>query len=119
MAPVHGDFHDDQLLIDDDGRIVGLLDVDGAGVGRRADDLGTMLAHQTVMQQIAPNPSRARHLDDLRSVFADAVGDQALASQTAAALIGLATGPYRARETGWEQETVRRLELALELVGEM
>jgi aminoglycoside phosphotransferase len=119
MVPVHGDFHDDQILIDDDGRIVGLLDVDGAGAGRREDDLGTMLAHQSVMQQIVPNASRARYLDRLRDTFTDTVGPGPLATQAAAALVGLATGPYRAREAGWEQETVRRLELALDLVGEM
>jgi aminoglycoside phosphotransferase (APT) family kinase protein len=116
---VHGDFHDDQLLVDERGEIVGLLDVDGAGSGHRADDLGTMLAHQLTMEQIAPTQARSAYIDRMRQSFAHSVGERSLRVQTAAALVGLATGPYRAQELQWERATLQRLDAALELVEAM
>ena len=49
-VPVHGDFYESQLLVDD-GRVVGLLDVDTAGRGHRIDDWANLLG--------APRPARA------------------------------------------------------------
>ena len=50
---VHGDLHEGQLLLDG-GRLAGLLDLDTAGPGRRADDLAGLLAHLGVLASHEP-----------------------------------------------------------------
>src|SRR5699024_10283018 len=45
---VHGDFYEAQVFVED-GRVVGLLDIDTVGPGRRADDLACLLAHLSVL----------------------------------------------------------------------
>ncbi|WP_341854822.1 hypothetical protein [Brachybacterium sp. GPGPB12] len=45
---VHGDFYEAQVFVQD-GRVVGLLDIDTVGPGRRADDLACLLAHLSVL----------------------------------------------------------------------
>lgn len=117
-VPVHGDFHDDQLMIEG-GQVVGLLDVDGAGVGAREDDLAAFLAH---VATIALHPQAVGHrtyLDRAWPIFADAVGATALAGQTAAALLGLATGPFRAQDQDWPERTVERVVAAREWTQRM
>ena len=47
-VPVHGDFHSSQLLVRD-ANIVGLIDVDTAGVGSRTNDLAVLLAHMSTV----------------------------------------------------------------------
>ncbi|WP_324276452.1 phosphotransferase [Blastococcus brunescens] len=55
-VPVHGDFYESQLLVDD-GAVVGLLDVDTAGCGSRIDDWANLLAHLAVLEQVLPGPA--------------------------------------------------------------
>ena len=43
--PIHGDLHEGQLIVDDDGAITGLLDVDDVGQGDPLDDVATPIAH--------------------------------------------------------------------------
>lgn len=44
-VPTHGDFHPGNLLVDDDGHVTGLLDLQLLGPGQRADDLACLLGH--------------------------------------------------------------------------
>lgn len=109
----HGDLHDGQLTVDGD-RIVGVLDVDGAGPGDRIDDLGNLLGH---LSTVALAPALAAgplpgHVDALHARLARAVDPVELARAAAATVVGLSTGPFRAQDPAWEAETFRRLDLA-------
>ncbi|WP_242496425.1 phosphotransferase [Xylanimonas protaetiae] len=66
-APTHGDLYEAQLLLAG-GRVTGLLDVDSAGPGRRADDLACLVAHLETLSLMrgwdgpacAPSPGSTR-----------------------------------------------------------
>ncbi|MGI8459615.1 MAG: aminoglycoside phosphotransferase family protein [Propionibacteriaceae bacterium] len=112
--PTHGDFHEGQLFVDHGG-ISGVLDVDTAGPGRRADDLACLLAHLSTVQRMDKvQAARVQRL--IRTwapVFETRVDPTELRLRTAAVIVSLATGPYRAQEPDWRTETtamVRRAE---------
>jgi aminoglycoside phosphotransferase len=108
-AFVHGDFHAAQVMVDG-GRVTGLLDLDDAGRGARADDLATFLAHLAIVD--SPSPALRAYADDVLAAF-DALADPAdLRRRVAAVLVGLATGPFRVQERRWRAGTLRRLGLA-------
>lgn len=105
-APVHGDLHGRQLLVGDDGRLTGVLDVDRAGPGRRADDLGCLLAHALLV------PGADAVVAQWRSAYDATVDPRELRLRTAGVLLSLATGPYRVQAPAWQAETAARLALA-------
>jgi hypothetical protein len=107
---VHGDLHDGQLLCDEQ-RITGLVDVDTAGPGHRVDEWATLLAHLSVLALHGTTAARhygARVLAHAEARFARAE----LRPRVAAAVLGLATGPFRVQQAGWALHTQARLELA-------
>lgn len=112
-APSHGDLYETQLLLDG-ARITGLLDVDTAGPGRRADDLACLLAHVSVLAQMEPvhratsNALGARWLTELER----AVDPTDLRARVAGVVLSLATGPHRVQQADWQQATTARLDLA-------
>lgn len=108
---VHGDFYDGQLMVQD-GRVVGVVDVDGVGAGRPADDAGNLLAHLLVLRRIVPPPAAVH--DWLPEVAAEVAGlhdPQELARSTAAVLLGLATWPHTRHQDDWVQQTRQLLDL--------
>jgi aminoglycoside phosphotransferase len=111
--PVHGDLHEAQLLLSG-GRASGLLDVDTAGPGRRADDLACLLAHAHVLAQLEPAHAAStlaiaqRWLAD----FDRRVDPADLRARTAGVVVSLAPGPHRVQSPGWQELTRTRLELA-------
>ena len=110
-GPTHGDFHDDQLLMDRT-RIRGLLDVDTAGPGRRADDLATLLAHlEASILGGADQPDRLHAVSLDWQQMAERVVDAAeLRLRVAGVLMSLATGPFRTQQQGWSQATTLHLD---------
>jgi hypothetical protein len=110
VAPVHGDLHDAQVLVRR-GAVVGLLDVDGAGTGRIAHDLGNLVAH---LEATGETWAEAR---DRADAYAEEVAGSArrlvpaadLARAAAGAWLGLATGAYRAQGERWPELTRRRI----------
>lgn len=118
--PTHGDFHEGQIHVAG-GQICGLLDVDTAGPGRRADDLACLIAHLSTVQRMnAEQAARVRHL--LRTwvpVFDQRVDPTELRLRAAAVVISLATGPYRSQETNWQAETVGIVDAAETLVSQV
>lgn len=114
LVGVHGDMHGGQLLLGDDGTVTGVLDVDGAGRGLMAHDAGNLVAHLDVLGEI--HPQVANRASTYAAAVADAyrerVGTRALAQATAAAWIGLATGPHRAQDADWPERTRRRIDRA-------
>lgn len=116
-VPVHGDFYEAQLFAAD-GRLTGVLDVDSAGPGHRADDLACLLAHVEVLAQIHDRDAerlRAAVRAWLPAMDADPRTDPfALRLRTAGVLLSLATGPHRVQQAGWPEATARRLDLVEE-----
>lgn len=114
LVPVHGDLHDGQLLLDAD-RIVGLLDVDGSGTGHLASDVGNLVAHVEVVGELWPEVAdRCDALaQGLRDAFRPTVGAADLARATAAAWLGLATGPRMAQDDDWREATRARIDRAV------
>jgi hypothetical protein len=113
-VPVHGDLYEAQLLVNR-GRITGLLDVDTAGAGLRIDDLANFCAHLSVLAAMSDRPRHIkRYGSDLLAHAEQHHPPQQLRPRVAAAVIGLATGPFRVLDNGWEQKTLRRLGLAEE-----
>lgn len=108
-VPVHGDFHDAQLLVGR-GRVTAVIDVDTAGPGERADEWANLLGHLSVR-----GVACARARDYGAELLAHAerrVDGRDLRMRTAAVVLGLANGPFRAQRPGWRARTSSRVELA-------
>jgi Ser/Thr protein kinase RdoA (MazF antagonist) len=121
---IHGDLYEAQLMVDGGGALTGLLDLDDAGPGPVLADAATLLAHLHILQ-----PATRRHRDHLRryrialraallDAFAEGGDPAELDGRTAATLLGLATGPFRAQRSRWQTEVRRRLAMADRLAGE-
>jgi hypothetical protein len=114
VVPVHGDLYEAQLLVAG-GRFSGLLDVDTAGAGLRADDWANLVAHLSVLTLVTQQTKAIRRYGREVLAHAESVHDPAdLRARVAAAVVGLATGPFRVLERTWPANTLRRLELATE-----
>ena len=115
-VPVHGDFHSSQILVRGD-HIVGLVDVDSAGAGLRADDLAGLLGH---LATLSLTSSKRKGMSGYGTALIEAFDKQtdprSLRLRTAAVILGLATGPFRVQENVWPAATKRRIELATEWV---
>jgi aminoglycoside phosphotransferase len=100
---IHGDLHEGQLVVGDDGMIVGLLDIDDLGLGDPLDDLATLVAHTRFRGLVAGSAGgRIReYSDELRAGFARHVDKAELDISISAVLVGLATGPFRIQQAGW------------------
>jgi aminoglycoside phosphotransferase (APT) family kinase protein len=124
---VHGDLYEAQLMVEG-GDLSGLLDLDDVGPGGPLDDPATLLAHLHILR-----PDDRRHRDHLRrhrlalrAAFVEALcpegRDEAdhgaeLDLRTAAILVGLATGPFRAQSDRWQAEVRRRIGMAARLTA--
>lgn len=112
VTAVHGDLYEAQVLVER-GRISGLLDVDTTGPGHRVDDLANFCAHLSVLALMSDRPKRIRRYQaDLLDHFESRYTPERIRPRIAAAVVGLATGPFRVLESNWQLNTVRRLELA-------
>ncbi len=110
VVTTHGDLHEAQLLVEG-GQVVGMLDVDGAGPGRLVHDLATMLGHLVALGDAVPRRRAAvdRWRVRLEPAFERAVDPAELRRTTAAALVGLATGPFRVQAPAWRRKVNRRI----------
>ena len=97
-ATLHGSFHQDQVLVGDDG--VFLLDLDSAAAGDPLVDVGHFAAYLS-----AAGESTARER------FLAAYGTTAPVHE-AAALLRWSSLPFRTLEPGWPEAVDRRLDLA-------
>lgn len=108
---VHGDLHERQLVIDD-GRVVGLLDIDECGLGDPIDDVAVPVAHLRYRALTAPNARRLhRFADQLITAFGDEVGPREATIGSAAVLAGLATAPFRGQTAAWQRRVADVLDL--------
>lgn len=118
--PTHGDFHEGQVRVEG-GRIVGILDVDTIGPGRRADDLACLIGHLSTIQHMsAQQEAKVRGLlARWVPVFDRRVDPVELRLRAAAVILSLATGPFRGQEPGWEEQTRTMVRSAAALVGQV
>ncbi|TLW91874.1 aminoglycoside phosphotransferase family protein [Saccharomonospora piscinae] len=107
VVAVHGDFYENQLLLRH-GAVTGLLDVDTAGPGERIDDWATLLAHLAVADGAGARAWTGDVLRHLERRF----DPRHLRPRVAAAVLGLATGPFRTQQPGWAQRTAQRVAVA-------
>lgn len=111
-VPVHGDFYEAQVLVDN-GHPGGLIDVDTYGWGRPGDDPAMMIGHLNLLAASASDPKRvlafASRLQELWEAKLDPVD---LRKRTAAVILGQATGPFRVQRPEWPSETVSRIDVA-------
>lgn len=109
---VHGDFHAGQVITAD-GQIVGLVDVDRAGLGHRADDLAMFLAHLQVLALDAdPKALAATYLQHLYDDWSTVVPVADLRLGIARSLFSFAPGGFTAQALDWQRIAERRLEAA-------
>jgi hypothetical protein len=115
---VHGDFHSSQLLVDT-GRIVGLVDVDTAGLGQRTNDLANLVGQLATLALVSGQPNAIEaYIAELLNHF-DRITDPAvLRLRVAAVVLGLATGPFRVQSPNWPDETLRRLALVQQWIAD-
>lgn len=110
-VPVHGDFYEGQLLAEH-GRVTGLLDVDTAGPGERADEWATLLAHLLTAAATTQREPVRRYAEAVLEHAQRRVEPVDLRRRTAAGLLGLATGPFRVQQARWPEHTAARVALA-------
>jgi hypothetical protein len=115
---VHGDFHSSQLLVDT-GRIVGLVDVDTAGLGQRTNDLANLVGQLATLALVSGQPNAIEaYIAELLNHF-DRITDPAvLRLRVAAVVLGLASGPFRVQSPNWPDETLRRLALVQQWIAD-
>ncbi len=112
LVPVHGDFHSSQILVRRRD-VIGLIDVDTAGLGDRTNDLAVLLSHlATVALTTASRTKIERYGRSLIDAFDTLVDPATLRRKVAAAIVGLATGPFRVNSPRWPEQTERRVALA-------
>jgi hypothetical protein len=118
--PTHGDFHEGQLQVRE-GRIVGMVDVDTVGPGRRADDLACLVAHLSTIQHMNDSQTEWVHrlIRTWVPVFDRQVDPAELRLRAAAVIVSLATGPFRSQEPAWERETALMIGSAEALVRQV
>lgn len=109
---VHGDFHAGQVITTG-GQIVGLVDVDRAGLGHRADDLAMFLAHLQVLALDAdPQAVAATYLQHLHEDWSATVPRRDLHIGMARSLFSFAPGGFTAQALDWQRIAERRLDAA-------
>jgi hypothetical protein len=117
VVAVHGDLYEAQLLVDN-GRLTGLLDVDTAGSGHRIEDIANLCAHLSVLALVSDRSKVIKRYGAALLAHAETRFDRAdLRARIAAAVIALATGPFRVLEANWAHGTERRLDLAAQWLG--
>jgi hypothetical protein len=119
--PVHGDLYEAQILVAGDGTL-GLLDLDGLGMGDPLLDAATFSAHLLALALGAPSAANGilSYRQDLRRAFLEALdaAEAALRWREAYALLLLAPTPFRTLRPDWEAKLRTRVEAGVRLATE-
>ncbi len=105
-APVHGDFHVDQVLIAGDRPVI--VDLDRSGLGYAATDLGSFMAHLDELE-ISPKCGEA-FLRGYQEEAGASLPREWLQVTRAAAIFRRAGFPFRELREEWPAEVTARLE---------
>jgi len=113
---VHGDFHPGQVLLQDES--VALVDLDAAGRGDPAADLGNFLAH--LNRAVVPGAPLRQRADELGEALLRGYPDPSVLDRldvwTAAGLMRLAPHAFRSRAPDWKHQTGRILDEVEEML---
>jgi aminoglycoside phosphotransferase (APT) family kinase protein len=118
-TPLHGDFHPDQLLLNQDSLV--LLDLDRASLGDPTSDLATFVSHldRRALEGHFPLPAvsgvEAAFLDGYEEAGGCLDPDR-YRLQKAASLLRLAPQPFRERSPAWPSLTRSLVERAENLL---
>jgi aminoglycoside phosphotransferase (APT) family kinase protein len=111
---VHGDFHAKQVLLQEG--TVGVLDLDGAGSGDPALDVGNLIAH--LDRNVLSGRLGHEHVALLATSFCEGYRERGCRAvldradlYTAVVLLRLAPHPFRNREPGWKDQIAAILDL--------
>jgi hypothetical protein len=107
---VHGDFHEAQLVVDDEA-VTGLLDIDDVGPGDPLDDVGALVAHLRFRALTSGDQRIEAYATAVRGALSVHHDPSDVDRHVAAVLVGLATGPFRIQQLGWAATTERVLDL--------
>lgn len=111
---VHGDFYENQVLVD--GESLGLIDLDDLGPGDPILDAANFTAHLLVLGTSGQPGATVilRYREELRTAFGRILGvdPAALAWREAYCLLRLASGPFRVLHPEWPRRMGDRLALA-------
>lgn len=110
VGTVHGDLHEAQLVVDDDG-VTGLLDIDDVGCGDPLDDVATLVGHLRFRATSSADPRVDDYALRVRDALSHQFHDADVDRHIAAVLVGLATGPFRIQQARWEATTLQVLDL--------
>lgn len=94
---VHGDLHGGQLLVRD-GRVTGLLDLDGVGPGHVVHDAATLIAYLQAQGSGSATARADRYASRVAAAYAEIVDAAELDGATAGAWLALATVAARAHD---------------------
>lgn len=117
---IHGDLHEAQVVVRD-GHIVGVLDIDDAGAGAPVDDRANLIARLIFRSTLDParHERVAAYAEMLRAASLERFDAQTLDRHTSAALIGLATGPFRVQSPGWRADVAALVDVACARMSSM
>jgi aminoglycoside phosphotransferase (APT) family kinase protein len=107
LAPTHGSFHDDQVLVGHNS--VALIDLDGAKMASPLSDVGHFLSY---LSANGTPDAYERFLTSYGSALPGEVDDYLVFE--AASLLRWAALPFRELRPDWPQAVERRVELACE-----
>lgn len=120
LLPAHGDYYDDQILVDPTRTTV--IDFDEARLAHPILDPGNFVAHiEAAIECGATEPGvdwliAAR--DQLTEAWETELGSAALATATACGLLKLAVGPFRRLELNWPARIQALITLARRAIPE-
>lgn len=116
-VPIHGDLHDAQILLTD-GRVTGVLDIDTHGWGHPADDPATLLGHLRSRMPHAGRPSSVERVaSELEEQWSARLDAGELRRRSVAAMVALASGPFRVQSSDWADEVAGRIDRAAAELG--
>ena len=119
-APIHGDLHAKQIVVDPDG-MAGLLDLDGAALAPAAEDLGNFWAH--LERDAARGRLADARVEEAMAAFVEGYrrcrelpARRQIELYRALGLLRLAGHAFRDRETSWRQGIGRIVDRVDELL---
>ena len=118
---VHGDFHEVQVLVDENG-ISGVLDLDDTGRGQRMDDLAMMAGRLYCYSHTEPDKEGKVEAYTRRTIeaFSRHVDDpQDFHRRVAGVAMNHATGHFRFQDRAWRQETRKAIDRACALQAQL
>ena len=120
VLPIHGDFHDKQVVVGDDG--VSLIDFDNAHLGDTLSDIGSLIAHWE--RNAINHQMEAGDIPAMASAFLDGyqnirpgLNTHELNRYIALSLFQLLHQPFRDRMEDWPEQTSALLRRCSELFG--